>query len=115
MDLDILREMKFGPETVWTMKTNCPWCGGRLINHNEDSFKRNGNCCSKCNTHYGKIAIEKNHERQITQTDRIIKQTRLEMDTIAMRLDEAITEEERLEIVGKLERKFIQIKMLKGL
>lgn len=114
MDLDILREMKFGPETVWLSKTKCGWCKRPLIDQTEDRYKDRGNCCSECNTKYGKIAMEENKESEISHRDRLIRQTRLESDLIALELDKPISEERRLEIVGILEQKFIKIKMLKG-
>lgn len=114
MDLDIMREMKFGPETVWTHKFKCGWCSRPLKNQTEERFKISGNCCGECNTKYGKIAMEENKESEISHRDRLIRQTRLESDIIALELDKPISEERRLEIVGILEQKFIKIKMLKG-
>lgn len=114
MDLDIMREMKFGPETVWTHKFKCGWCSRPLKNQTEERFKISGNCCSECNTLYAKIAMEENKESEISHRDRLIRQTRLESDLIALELDKPISEERRLEIVGMLERKYVKIKMLKG-
>lgn len=114
MDLDIMREMKFGSETVWTCKTTCGWCQKKLINHSLQSYTDRGNCCSECNTLYAKIAMQENKESEISHRDRLIKQTRLESDLIALELDKPISEERRLEIVGLLEQKFVKIKMLKG-
>lgn len=115
MDLDIMREMKFGEGTVWTIKYKCGWCEKPLHNQSESKYKISGNCCSLCNTKYAKMAFAENHEREITQAERAIRQTRLEMDILALELDKQITEEKRLEIVWAMERKHIKIKMLKGI
>lgn len=114
MDLDILRDMKFGEGTVWTCKKTCGWCSRPLKNQTDERFKISGNCCGECNTKYGKMAMYENHEREVSHRDRLIRQTRLEMDVLALRLDNPISEKERLEIVGEMERKHIKIKMLKG-
>ena len=107
--------MKFGEGTVWTQKYLCQWClKTPLTNQTFEKYKDRGNCCSECNTLYGKIAMEENKESEIGHRDRLIRQTRLESDLIALELDKPISEERRLEIVGLLERKYVKIKMLKG-
>lgn len=106
--------MKFGEGTVWTCKFKCGWCSKPLKNQTEERFKISGNCCSECNTLYGKIAMEENKESEISHRDRLIRQTRLESDLIALELEKPISEERRLEIVGILEQKYIKITMLKG-
>lgn len=106
--------MKFGEGTVWTEKYLCQWClKTPLTNQTFEKYKDRGNCCSECNTKYAKIAMEENKESEISHRDRLIRQTRMEMDVLALKLDEEISEKERLEIVGEMERKHIKIKMLK--
>jgi len=105
--------MKFGADTKWTVGYKCAWCTKVLENQSEEKFKERGNCCSACNTKYAQIAFTQHTEREVTATDRLIRQARLEMDTLALRLEEPISEEERKEIVGHMERKFVKIKMLK--
>lgn len=100
-------------EFVPKIKYSCGWCSRPLKNQTEERFKISGNCCPECNTLYGKIAMEENKESEISHRDRLIRQTRMEMDLLALKLDENISEEKRLEIVGQMERKHIKIKMLK--
>jgi len=84
--------MKFGADTKWSLHYKCAWCGGALSNQSEEKFKERGNCCPACNTKYAQIAFTQHTEREVTATDRLIRQTRLEMDTLALRLEEPISE-----------------------
>lgn len=115
MDLDIMREMKFGPETVWEIKYKCGWCAKPINTQDENRYKAFGNCCGACNTFYGNKAITEYTEREVTQTERLIRQSRWEMDLLSLELDKPISEERRVEIVNKMEQKFIKIKLLKGI
>lgn len=114
MDFENLN-MKFGEDTKWIMKTKCPWCDKPIHEQTEARFKQKGNMCDRCSANITKRVQEHNYERDITETERLIKQTRLEMDTIALRLEENISEQEAKRIYDELEKEFIKIKMLKGI
>jgi ribosomal protein L37AE/L43A len=113
MDLSLLGEIKFGEGAVYQIKYKCSWCGGVLNNQTEERFKSFGNCCPACNTKYAQNAFNKHTEREVTATDRLIRQTREEMDILAIQLDRDISEQERKQVVDEMEKKFIKIKMLK--
>jgi len=107
-------QIKFGPNTKWEPSHKCSWCSRPLQNQNEKNYIEKGNCCSACNTKYAQIAFTQHTEREVTATERLIRQTRLEMDLLSLSLDKPISEEERQRVVNQMELKYIKIKMLKG-
>lgn len=107
-------QMKFGADTKWTLAYKCAWCNQPLHNQTEEKYRERGNCCPTCNTEYAKIAFSQHTDREVTATERLIRQTRLEMDTLAIKLDGDISEQERKQVVGEMEKRFIKIKMLKS-
>lgn len=114
MDLTLLGEIKFGEGAKWNLHYKCAWCNQPLHNQTEEKYRERGNCCPTCNTKYAQIAFNQHTDREVTATERLIRQTRLEMDTLAIKLDGDISEEERKQVVGEMEKKFIKIKMLKS-
>lgn len=113
MDLTSLGHMKFGEGAVYQIKYACSCCNQPLKNQTEQSFKERGNCCPACNTKYAQIAFTQHTEREVTATERLIRQTREEMDILSIQLDRDISEQERKQVVNEMEKKFIKIKMLK--
>jgi DNA-directed RNA polymerase subunit RPC12/RpoP len=107
-------QMKFGADTKWCVAYRCAWCSQPLQNQTEEKHRERGNCCPACNTKYAQNAFNNHPEREVTATDRLIRQTRMEMDTLALRLEEPISETERLEVVENMKRKFVKIKILKA-
>ncbi len=113
MDTDARRRELFGEGATWDMKYKCA-CGKPLHNQTEEKYRERGNCCPTCNTKYAQIAFSQHTDREVTATERLIRQTRLEMDTLAIRLDDDISEQERKQVVGEMEKRFLKIRMLKS-
>lgn len=98
----------------YKMEPTCQWCLKRPTgNKDYKMYLDRGNICSVCSADIAHRVWQRNYEAEITRKNRDIEECRKEMDLLGECLDANITEEERVDIVSKMEQIYIKIKLLK--